>query len=173
MKTHLSFALAVLLSITGCSYYKIKSRTNPNVDLKKYNTIYVGWLDLGPERWATYNYATQKEWLALLDKVNQSAVPSYFKEAFPDKTVLISKTPNDKPPADSLYIKFTNAAFMYNDDVLSVAIHCIDGKSKQELSAISVRLKADYKLYYAGFSFDNRVTNSILLLATFIKEHVI
>ncbi len=172
MKIYLSLIFAVLFSITGCSNYQIKERTNPNTDLNKYKTIYVGWLDLGNERWALYNYATEKEWQTLLSTVNQSAVPSYFKEIFQDKEVIISKTPDDNPPPDSLYIKFTNAAFLYKDDVLSVEIHWIDGKSKEELSVINVRLKADKGMGFEAFSFEKRVINSIRLLALCIKKQM-
>jgi hypothetical protein len=172
MKLYLTLILAVLLSVTSCSNYKIKDRTNPNTDLNKYKTIYIGWLDLGNERWALYNYATENEWLALLNTVNRLAVPSYFKKTFPDKIVLISKTPNDNPPEDCLYIKFTNAVLLNNADELSVDIDWVDGKSKEKLSAVTVRLKADHGLGFSGFSFENRVINSIRLLAVYIKRQM-
>lgn len=172
MKAYVSLIIVVLLVITGCSPYKILTQTRSRVDLTKYNTLYIGWLDLGSDSWATNNYSSEKEWLSMLKSVNESAVPSYFREAFPDKNLIISKSPKDTPPADSLYIKFTNAAFLYYDDVLAVTIHCIDGKSKQELSAVSVRIKADYGIGYAGYSFNARFINTIHLLAQFIKKMI-
>lgn len=172
LKKYVIFSLITIIFLSGCTYYKIKSKSKPTVDLNKYEKIYLGYLDLGEDRWATYGYATEKEWLDIIRRVNKSALPSYFREVFEEKTIVMAKKPGEAPPKDCLIINFQNANFLYSDDQLFVTIDFIDGATSRNLATYSAYIKAWRGGGWVVWSFESRVVNSIRNLAYFVKERI-
>ncbi len=171
MKKHLVLFALILFS-TQCAYYKIYNFSKSKEDLRKYNAIYVGWIDFGEQRWSQYGIESKKRWIESINEMNHKSVPQYFKEAFPGKTILASINKKDDPPKNCLYVKFTDVNFIYNNDTLDITMHFIDSTNGQELSNVSANIETTRGAGYGGYIFEYRINNSIRNVAYFIKEKV-
>ncbi|HPR48355.1 MAG TPA: hypothetical protein PK341_10250 [Spirochaetota bacterium] len=172
MKKYLMYSFISIIILSGCGYYRIKNITKPNIDLNNYNKIYASWLDLGEDKWAVYRYSTEKEWLDLINAVNRSVVPSYFKEVFEDKTVISAKNPGENPPSDCLIISFENANYNNSDEELFVTIIIIDGKTSRTLAKATVYIDARKGGGFQVWSFEQKINNSIHNLTYFIRDKI-
>jgi len=172
LKKYIILYFISIIIISGCSYYKIKDITKQNIDVNNYDKIYVSWLDLGKDKWAIYRYSDEKEWLDLIDAVNRSVVPSYFKEVFEDKTIITAPNSENNPPApaDCLIIDFKNVNYNNSNDELFVTIIINDGKTLSNLAKATVYINAMKGGGFKVWSFEQKINNSIHNLAYFIRD---
>lgn len=104
------------------------------------NKIFVGWVDMGPDEWATFGYHDKAEWTDLIASLNASFASNLQATYLSGKTIVRAKDETDTNAAGSdLYIKFTDVHVDYNDYHLILAIHFIDPKTGSEIGVIPVR----------------------------------
>ncbi|MBN2158304.1 MAG: hypothetical protein JW807_02835 [Spirochaetes bacterium] len=170
----------------GCTYYSIIKKGNPSVDISQYESINVGWLDLGEQRWKQYGYIDKGQWVVTINHMNTSAMPEYFKKLLPHKAVSVSNTKAAKPKKGGLVIKFSDAEYMQRtstaakvmfgefagSDTLDVTIHFIDGITSRELDRVRVSIYSKSASDISGWGFEGRVNNCVYNLVYFIKERM-
>jgi hypothetical protein len=179
--------MGIVIFASGCgSYYGIIKETKPGQDLKKYNAMSIGWMDLGSGRWKVYGYENQAQWVASINNVNKGAIPEYFKKVLSKKTMSFVSSQKEAPRRDGLVITFTDVeyvqrtssaakvmfGFMAGSDTLDLTVHFIDGKSGKELSQTRVSVYSKSASDVSGWGFEGRVNNCVYNLAHFIAERV-
>ena len=180
------------LIILGCSpWYGIKNRSNSISNLKGYNKIYIGWLDLGKNNWEKYGYSNQKEWLAAIKNLNHNSLPYYLRKNMPNKEIVVPRIENEAIPKDmELLIKYSNSKYYQwgntdgeviymsegvkaKDDILETTMQFIDLKTNKELYSIKLTVKADVSMATFGFSLERRLDNAAYYLSRFIVNKII
>ena len=179
--------LGIFLILTGCvSYYGIIKESKPSGDLRTYDVIHVGWLDLGEDRWKEYGYEEKDKeaWVTTIDHMNRKALPDYLKEAIPNKKVSVADSKNTALPKEGLVIKFTDVNYVQRtstaakvmfgsfagSDTLDLTVHFINGKTQEELYTVETSIYSKSAFDAAGWGFDGRINNCVYNLAYFIQE---
>ncbi|MBP7738604.1 MAG: DUF4410 domain-containing protein [Spirochaetes bacterium] len=173
--------------VYGCGpKYGIIKETQPGEDLKKYRAVSVGWLDLGPERWKTYDYESQAQWVETINHVNRNAMPDYFKKALSKKEVSFAASRNDAPKKDGLVIRFSEVEYVQRtssaakvmwgtfagSDTLDMTMHFIDGKTGKELNQMRISVYSKSTSDISGWGFEGRINNCVYNLAYIIADKV-
>jgi len=167
---------------------------------KKYDSIFVGWIDLDESKWTNYGYKSLDEWKEVIKIANTLSMPQYFQKYMPNKKITTALSVNDVDPQGSdLYIKFSNVKYIaskesgirentdvyytargesktvqsirvYEKDVFAVTIDFIDVKEQKNLYTVSVLIKAISGSGYYGMRFENRINNAFYNTVAFIDE---
>jgi hypothetical protein len=180
------FLIGLLANTAGCSYYKIISTTPTKGDLTSYDTINVGWIDLGADKWKLYGYDANNKgnWLALIDQSNKQSMPEYLQRMLPNKKINVARSKNQEPAPNGLVIKFSDVEYaqrtssaarvmfghMGGSDTMDVTIHFIDGKTSKELKNLRVSIYSKSGGGFSDMTFEGRVNNSIYNLAYFMSK---
>jgi len=180
------FLVGLFANIAACSYYHIISDTPTKGDITSYDTINVGWIDLGADKWKLYGYEAKDKgnWLALIDQSNKQSMPEYLRQLLPNKKINVVTSKNQEPAKDGLVIKFSDVEYaqrtssaarvmfghMGGSDTMDVTIHFIDGKTSKELKTLRVSIYSKSGGGFSDMSFEGRVNNSIYNLAYFISK---
>lgn len=179
--------LMILGLINGCaSTYTVVKQTSPTGNLKQYQELNVGWIDLGEGKYEKYGYEAKDKgaWKALLNKINLESLPEFLKAYMPNKTINTAKAIGNTPASKGLVIKFTDANYnqltnsaaqvlfggMGGSDTLDVTVYFIDGQSGNELYSSTIAIDSRAGTGYGSMGFEGRVTNTIYNLAGFISE---
>ncbi len=192
MKRFVSMMCLVIMAVcfSACSWYQITSEKPATASLKGYKSIFIGWMDLEVVEadWKNLGYESEKNWTAFLDYINETILPEYFQQWFPDKTITRAKSRKEKPSTgDQLYIKFTNAKYyqktssartavlgpgLAGHDVLFVGMSFIDVESGKELYSVNVGIKSRGGMEYSSYSIEGRIKNTIYNLAAFAYKRM-
>lgn len=106
------------------------------VDMSARKNIFVGWVDLRPDDWALYGYASKEDWAAIVDGLNGSFASSLRARWLPGRIVTAARNKEDEDTTgQDLYIKF-DASVDYGNYLLHVSMHFIDPKTGAEIGAI-------------------------------------
>jgi hypothetical protein len=148
--------LSLSISAIGCSYYKIISDSPSTGDIRSYDTINVGWIDLGENKWELYGFEEKDKgnWLTLIDQTNKQTMPEYMGQCMPNKKIAFVMSKRKEPAGDGLVIKFSDVEYaqrtssaarvMFGDmggsDTMDVTIHYIDGKTSKELKSLRISI---------------------------------
>jgi hypothetical protein len=111
------------------------NRTRSSVDMRPMKHIFVGWIDLHPEAFASLDYSTKEEWVEEIQHDNAYFL-SALTGALPDRILTMAKGADDENAAgNDLYIKFTDVSEDHGYR-LHLAIHFIDPKTNTEIATI-------------------------------------
>jgi hypothetical protein len=112
------------------------------VDMSKMNRILIGWVDLGPDGWALYDFHSRADWTDDIAVLNASFLRDLQATYLNGRTITAAK---DKDKADEnasgndLYIKFSDVRVDYDNEHLVLSIHFIDPKTNAEIASIPAR----------------------------------
>lgn len=129
-------AVVALLLFLAASPASIgASSTRSSADMRTMKRIFVGWIDLHPEAFASLDYSTKEDWVEEIQHGNAYFL-SALTQALPDRTITMAKGADDENAAgNDLYIKFTDVSEDH-EYRLHLAIHFIDPKTNTEIAAI-------------------------------------
>ena len=184
-----ALVFGAILLFAGCgSYYTLVNETPPLGNLKAFNTLSIGWLDLGDDKAKTYGFegAEASKWPDLINEINLKAFPGFLKDFMPGKTIHTVASKSQAPQKDGLIVTFTEvnyaqqtstgAQVMFGSfagsDTLDLVIHFADANTGQEMLTSKVSLSTKAGTGYSQWSFEGRVTNGAYNLARYISEKV-
>lgn len=131
------FALSVILMgllLPAVSF--AQKVTEPASDLTSMKTIFIGWVDLGPDSWGTLGYSSKTEWVNIIAKENADFQAKCASKYMAGKTVTGAKNREDENAAgNDLYVKFVNV-FVDSKYRLHIAVQVIDPKTNAVLASI-------------------------------------
>jgi hypothetical protein len=129
----LAVLLMGLLLPAVCFAAKVKE---PASDMTNMKSIFIGWVDLGPDAWGTLDFKSKSEWVTIIEKENRDFQEKCASKYFAGKTVTGAKNKEDENAADSeLYIKFVNV-FVDSRYRLHISVQFIDPKTGAVLASI-------------------------------------
>jgi hypothetical protein len=130
---------SVLLLLCFSSPASLQARGKEStVDLRNMNRIFLGWIDLDPEKFLDLGYS-RAEWTDIIGAVNSRFQKNCQSQYLAGRTVTAAKGKSDENAAgNDLYIKFSDVEFGTNYRLL-VSIHFIDPKTNSEIAAIPAR----------------------------------
>lgn len=108
------------------------------VDMRNMNHIFVGWIDLDPDKFLDLGYS-KGEWADVISGVNSRFQKNCQLQYLSGRTVTAAKEVGDENAAgNDLYIKFSDVSFGTNYR-LYLSIHFIDPKTNSEIASIPAR----------------------------------
>jgi hypothetical protein len=130
--------VALLLFFTVSPASVGASSVRSSTDMRGMKRIFVGWVNLHPELFASLDYTTKQDWADEIKNVNDY-FSSVMTPALPDRTLTMAKNVDDENAAgNDLYIKFTDVSEDH-EYRLHLAIHFIDPKTNTELLEIPLQ----------------------------------
>jgi hypothetical protein len=179
--------LAVVLGIAGCGYYSIIKESKKTADLRNFNVVSVGWLDLGEGKWKYYGYEDKDKgkWGAVIMEMNLKKLPQYLKDYMPKKTINTVRSIGEAPKNEGVIVTFsdvnyamrtsTGAQIMFGgfagSDTLDLTVHFRDAKTGAELYSSTVSIVSQAGSGYSSWAFEGRLNNTVYNLARYISEH--
>jgi hypothetical protein len=125
------------LAARGAKRYLTKES---KADMSGMRSIFLGWVDLVPEDWAVHGYDDKAEWNVAVNRLNNAFQRLCQTKWLSGRAVAGAKERGDESAAgQDLHIKFTDVRIDYNNYLLYLSIHFIDGKTNAELASIPVR----------------------------------
>ena len=110
------------------------------VDMSNRNHIFLGWVDLGPDGWALYDFHSRADWTDDIAVLNAGFLRDLQATYLPGRTLTAAKDKADENASgNDLYIKFSDVRVDYDNEHLILSIHFIDPKTNTELATIPVR----------------------------------
>jgi hypothetical protein len=144
--TFVFFAILLLLCIsfptTLAARHKVPRYLNKesSVDMSHMSHVFVGWIDLGPDAWALYDFRSRADWTDDIAVLNAGFVRDLQATYLHGRTIIADKDKADENIAGSdLYIKFSDVRVDYDNEHLILSIHFIDPKTNGEIASIPVR----------------------------------
>jgi hypothetical protein len=111
-----------------------------SIDMNNMHHVFVGWIDLEPDAWALYGFASKTDWTNIIGSLNATFARSLQVTYLPGRTITAAKDAADEnATGNDLYIKFSDVRVDYNNYHLILSIHFIDPKTNTELATIPVR----------------------------------
>jgi hypothetical protein len=121
----------------GAKRYRYKES---KADMLAMQKVFVGWVDLRSNDWASHRYRSEESWAAVIDELNSSFGAAASAKWLPGRTVTVAKNKADVDLAgQDLYIKFSDVLIDYDYYFLYVSIHFIDPVTNREIAAIPAR----------------------------------
>ena len=144
---------------------------------QKFNRIYVGWMDLGENKYAAYGYGTKREWEQEIKSQNIDSLQEYTREYMKrwnviganSKTAVITRDPN------TLLIKFTHVVLTPGTGQLTCTMSFYDGGTGKLLKTVhEAPSSVDYNPWggYSNWSFSGKLSNSLSGVAYDIKYYL-
>jgi hypothetical protein len=110
------------------------------VDMSTMNRIFLGWVDLEPNAWALYGYASKTDWTDIIASLNAEFSRSLQVTYVPGRTITAATDNADENAGgNDLYIKFSDVRVDYDNYHLILSIHFIDPKTNAEIATIPAR----------------------------------
>jgi hypothetical protein len=135
MRRTLVFVL--LLSVMAIPTFLSAAKKPTPVDIKNFNKVFIGWVDVNPDDYHKLGYGSKEEWSGVINGANVNFQKNLASSsAFSGKTVTSAKDRTDTNTAgNDLYVKFTDAQFDHKYR-LHIAVHFIDLKSNSEIGSV-------------------------------------
>lgn len=109
-------------------------------DMSGTKSVFLGWVDLSPDKWAVHGYGSQEDWTNVINRLNLAFQDVCKTERLSGKTVVAAKDSKDENAAgQDLYIKFSDVNVDPKTYFVSLSIHFIDPKTNSEIGSIPVR----------------------------------
>ena len=138
----------IFISFGSCVKYYSKES---NINLNKYKTIYVGWVDLHEENWGIHFYNSQEEWKTSINKLNSGFQVRLKNEFLTDKIIKSASYDKREPTEkNGLFIKFSNVKIDYNKYYLYMDLAFIDLETNSNLYEIP-----QCRFYGNAYGFEN------------------
>jgi hypothetical protein len=163
------------------SLYNVVKESPASVNLSGYNSIYVGWLDLG----ANYYGHKENEWIIEKRRNNVDGLQVYLKAALPEKKITGAISAVDKylGNAELLLLFKLKDKIKYQSGMppiceLLVDVTYLDGKTGRILYTSSLVVTCNAAFFgmpprnWKKGSFDGRLDNEIFNLANAIAEKI-
>ena len=110
------------------------------VDMSNRNHIFLGWVDLGPDGWALYDFHSRADWTDDIAVLNAGFLRDLQATYLPGRTITAAKDKADENASgNDLYIKFSDVRVDYDNEHLILSIHFIDPKTNSEIASIPSR----------------------------------
>lgn len=143
----LTFAVTLLLLCTSfptslAARNKVPRylKKESSVDMSKMDHIFLGWVDLGPDAWALYDFRSKADWTDDIAFLNAAFLQGLQATHLQGRTIAAAKDKADENTAgNDLYIKFSDVRVDYDHEHLVLSIHFIDPKTNGEIASIPVR----------------------------------
>ena len=188
-KISLIFLMGFIATTIGCaSHWDTIKESKVTGDLTSYDTINLGWIDLGEEKWREYGFdeSNKVEWSNTIHHMNKVSLPDYLRNMIPDKKIHAAIDKTDSTTLNGLVIKFTDSLYVKRQgkgikpkfwsfggfDSLDVTVHFIDGNTGKELYVTTITISSKPSVGYSGMVFESRVNNCVYYLADFISKKV-
>jgi hypothetical protein len=111
-----------------------------NVDMSKMEHIFLGWVDLGPDQWALYDFRSRADWIDDIGVLNAGFLRDLQATYLHGRTITAAKDKSDENASgNDLYIKFSDIRVDYDNEHLFLSLHFIDPKTNAEIASIPVR----------------------------------
>ncbi len=171
------FFLVFLLFVTSCAaHFNVKEETSLHKDLKLYNRIVVGWLDLDANKWEEFGYDSIDTWSSVIKDANISGLQVYLKDDLPEKEfVFVGSNSVAIPTEGDLYIKFTDTRVEKTDrfvaggfDYIHTTVHFYDRKINKEIYKASFKASS-MGFGPQGFAFEGRLGHATRNLVEFLS----
>lgn len=148
MMRTLLFALLFLFVAMPASLIAGKKPTP--VDIKNFNKVFVGWVDVTADDYHQFGYSSKEEWAGVINSANANFQKNLASSsAFAGKTVTSAKDRTDENTAgNDLYVKFSDVEFDHKYR-LHLAVHFIDLKSNSEVGSVPLET---YGAHLCGLS---------------------
>lgn len=141
MKRLVAVSVLLLLCISSPASLHARGKESTKestVDMSNLNHIFLGWIDLDPEKFLDLGYS-RAEWADVISGVNSRFQKNCEAQYLSGRTVTAAKDRADENAAgNDLYIKFSDVSFGTNYR-LYLSIHFIDPKTNSEIASIPAR----------------------------------
>ncbi len=110
-------------------------------DFQKFKTVYISWLDLGENNFASYGYPVKEEWATEIKEQNINGLQKYARDYIKNWEVRGAAAKNEAPPKDPavLVVKFINLApFDSHAFSLRCSLQFIDSATGKVLKQVDV-----------------------------------
>jgi len=125
------------LQARGAKRYLKKETT---ADMAALKSVFIGWVDLGPDDWALHGYSDKREWEAVVIGLNRALQKLCQTTYLPGRTVVGAKDIGDTGDSThDLHVKFSDVRINYNDYHLFTSIQFVDPRTNAVLGSIPVR----------------------------------
>ncbi len=175
--------LSILVFTTGYSatLYNVVKESPASVNLSGYNSIYVGWLDLGPN---LYGHKPA-EWITENRRNNVDGLQIYLKTALPGKKITGAASAADRYAGNAdLQLQFKlNDKIKYQTGLKQICeflvdVIYLDGKTGKLLYASTLMVNCDAEFFgmpprrWKMGSFDGALDNEIFNLANAVAAKI-
>ncbi|MGA2004177.1 MAG: hypothetical protein ABSG70_12385 [Terriglobales bacterium] len=127
-------AVLLLLCISFPSSLAARGKET-SVDMRNMNHIFLGWIDLDPEKFLDLGYS-KGEWTEVIGAANSLFQRNCQSRYLPDRTITAAKDKGDENAAgNDLSIKFSDVSFDTSYR-LHLSIHFIDPKTNSEIASV-------------------------------------
>jgi len=142
------FFLICISFLVGCAaHFNVQDETSPQKELKSYNHIAIGWLDLDENKWEEFGYDSVDTWSNVIKDENISGLQVYLKDYLPEKEFIFVESKSAVIPNEGeLYIKFTDTKVERNwtaatggFDYIYTTVHFYDRKTNEEIYKASIK----------------------------------
>lgn len=155
--------------------YEIIKENPPASPLSGYQDITVGYLGFPPSTYANFGYENEAEFTAMLDRLNEGAMPQFLNEFLPEKS--ISFTTSTQPTGNSgLFILFKDTRYEQNWnaftnalDYLYVTVVFTDMSTGAEVYSAEIKASSSGNVYGA-MALEGRMNNCFYYVANFIAD---
>jgi hypothetical protein len=174
------FVSILILFITNMAWsanWTVTGESPVTGDLKSYESINPGWIDLCEEKWQQYGYKNKDEWAAVINELNVKMLPKYLGKSISGKKITVVKAKAEQPAKVGLVIKFAGANYDQNNAVINITVNFMDGKTGKLLykAGVSVVSKVAWSPL-TGFinsqTMEAKLETGIKNLAQFIGEKI-
>jgi len=130
-------------------------------DMTRAKNVYLGWLDMNPQDWATYGYSTEEEWKQVINELNNWFQAMCRTKYLKGRNVTGAKNATDQNTlGQDLFIKFSKVSIDYDNLYLVLGIEFIDPKTDSVLGTIPVRQY--YKgIFWTPWGFERYLYNDL------------
>jgi hypothetical protein len=143
----LTFAVTLLLLCISfptslAARHKVPRYLNKesSVDMSGMNHIFLGWVDLGPDAWALYDFHSKADWTDDIAFLNAGFLRGVQATYLHGRTITAAKDKADENASgNDLYIKISDVKVDYDNEHLILSIHFIDPKTNTEIATIPMR----------------------------------
>jgi hypothetical protein len=142
--------LFIILCLGAFSCYSadVKKEYPQSLNLDKYKTIHLGWIEFPVSKWRAYRYNNAGEWQKAIYDLNANVLKKYFKSALPGNRKILGPS-RGNPRTGDLFIKF---------DYLSYEANFVGGQTAADRLNLRVEmydLRRGRKIYSAVLGLDS------------------
>jgi hypothetical protein len=126
------------------------------IDLSAKKNIFLGWVNLSPDQWSLWGYASKEEWSDVIKEPNLDFQSSCQGQYLAGRKVSGAKDSSDENASGSdLYIKFSDVSIDHAYYGIRLSIHFIDPQTNTEIASVPSRLYYEkrwfkFQLYMRG-----------------------
>ena len=169
VRRYLVFGIIGIIFAGGCGLFRSSE------PMKKYNSVYVGWIDLGEDNFAAYGYGSKDAWKEEIKSQNIDSLQAYTRQYLHKWTVTGADSKNAVTPGDPnmIVVKFSNVVLSPGTDKLKCTMSFYDGASGKLIKSVDEEpssVSNNPNSGYATASFSGKLSNEMYNMANDIKQ---